>query len=222
MGIWASHTFIQTTDMAALERAVEQVLAVDGYEPIPKPTPDESLERRTYGDGERLYLRKGFCGVLLIPATSRDQKWSYIQCVLKSLLCKRSQGISNPKLVDLAKILQVDAFRLEVEDGDSAVLLECKDDGSFRLSGALTSMCEEAYSDYTDEIIEETEHTPVMYFEEEVQAEEPEFELLSNLKAFSPVNFECIESAANEIEAEFLGSLDSDLDWIFMIIVCLA
>lgn len=54
-----------------------------------------------------------------------------------------------------------------------------------------------------------------MYYEEEVQAEEPEFELLSDLKSFSPLNFECIEFAANEIDAEFLSSLDSDLDWIF-------
>lgn len=212
MGLWAFHTFVRTADIAALERALEQVLALDDYEPIAKPTFAESLEQKTFSYGEQLCLKEGFCGVLLIPMTSRDQQWSYIQCAPGSLLSKRPQGTEHPRLAELAKILKVDAFRLEVEDGDSAVLLECRHDGKFRVSGALTSMLEEAYSSYTGETDEED--PPVKYFEEEVQDIESTFEILSNLKAFSPENFGFPEAAAIEIEAEFLGLLDSDLDWI--------
>lgn len=212
MGLWAFHTFVRTTDVAALERAVQQVLAPDGYEPIAKPTPAESLEYKTSSYGEQIYLREEFCGVLLIPTTSRDQTWSYIQSAPMSLLCERAQGTEHPRLAELAKILKISAFRLEVEDGDSAVLLECRHDGKFRVSGALTSMLEEAYSSYTGEPDEED---PLKYFDEEVQGDEPAFELLPELKAFSPANFSFAEAAANEIEAEFLSSLDSDLAWIF-------
>jgi hypothetical protein len=214
MGLWAFHTFVHETDVAALERAVQQVLALDQYEPIVKPTPEESLEHRTSRYGEQTSLREGFCGVLLISGTSDDQQWSYIQCAPDSLFCERARGTEHPRLAELAKILQVDAFRLEVEDGDSAVLLECRGNGEFCVSGALTSMLEEAYGDYTGETDEETEAPTLKYFEEEVQGDEPTFELLSEFKAFSPANFGYPEPAVYEIEAKFLGSLDGDLAWI--------
>jgi hypothetical protein len=207
MGYWATHTFVRTTDMTILEQAVQQVLALDEYEPIAKPTPEVSFERKTSQYGEQIYLRKEFCGVLLIPMTSRDQKWSYIYSAPPSLFCERAKGADHPRLAELAKILQADAFHLEVEDGDSAVLLECKANGEFRVCGSLTSMLEEAYSDYTGELDEEIEEPPVKFFEEESQSHETTFEILSDLKSFSPDNFSYPEPAAYAIEAEFFGSV---------------
>lgn len=213
MGYWATHTFIRTTNTAALEQAVQQVLVLDEYESIAKPTPEESFYRRASGYSEQSYLREEFCGVMLIPTTSRDQQWSYIQCAPDPLLSKRARGIEHPRLAELAKILQVDAFRLEVEDGDSVVLLECNSNGEYRVSGALTSMLEEAYDDYPDEDDgDETTEPSLKYFEEEVQGDDPAFEILSDLKPFSPEN-RSPEHAARAIEAEFFGSVDMNLNW---------
>ena len=209
MGGWANDTFIRTTNMTTLEQAIRQVLALDGYKPIAKPTPEESFYRTTSRYGEQTYLKDDLCGVLLISGTSKDQAWSYIQCAPNSLLCERARGIEHPMLAEVAKILQVDAFRLEVEDGDSVVLLECSHNGEFRVSGALMSMLEEAYNNHPDEATE----PPIKYFEEDVQGDYPVFELLSDLKPFSPENFRNPERAVAEIGGEFFRSDNVPLNW---------
>lgn len=68
-------------------------------------------------------------------------------------------------------------------------------------------MMDEVYSAYTGEPDEEIEEQPVKFFEEESQSHETTFELLSDLKAFSPDNFSYPEPAAYAIEAEFFGSV---------------
>lgn len=194
--------------MTTLEQAIRQVLALDGYKPITKPTPEESFYRVTSSYGETTYLKDDLCGVLLISGTSKDQKWSYIQGAPNSLLCERARGVEHPMLAEITKILQVDAFRVEVEDGDSVVLLECSRNGEFRISGALMSMLEEAYENHADEVTE----PPIKYFEEDVQGVDPVFELLSDLKPFSPENFSP-EYAAHKIGGEFFRSDNVPLNW---------
>jgi hypothetical protein len=220
MGLWAFHTFIRSTDIPAIENALKQTFALDGFEIIPRAS-QQHIDGDASKGNSRDPTTEPFWGVFILPAVSKDENWSYLKCVPNDLLCKRSRDTSHPRLAEVAWLLEADAFRLEVEDGDSAVLLECRHDGEFRVSGALTSMLEEAYSEY--DIHEETEppeggweSIPIFWYEEQVQADDCTFELLSDLQPFNPDNYRDPEIAANEIEAEFLGLADDDyLDWIF-------
>jgi hypothetical protein len=215
MGLWAFHTFIRTTDLPALEQALQQVCSLDGYQPIPKPLPEQSIQRRSSQYGEQVYIADGFLGIFLMAATSVDQEWTYLKCAPDSFLCERAQGASQPRLAALAQVLGCDAFWLEMTDGDSMVLLECSSDGTFRVSGASMFMLEEAYAACTEETsAEEWDSLPVLYFDEQVEDTEPSFSLLIDLAAFNPDDD--IEAATNDIEAEFLGSMDDAyLSWIY-------
>ena len=130
MGEWDNTAYLRTGDLATVERALTDLFAAEGYDPVRRPPrrQSERYDSMQYGDaaGNRRWALALFPGA---PG------WSVVKTAPFELLCEPVAAGQNPRLAALAVALGCDALQLNLYDGDSVVLLESAADGRVGVSG---------------------------------------------------------------------------------------
>lgn len=129
MGYWENTTYIHHGDVAAVARAIEQVLAAEGMLPVPAPPP------RTRGVFEPMQydvaLDNDLWALAVFPGA---EGWCVVKTAPLELLSQRAAGSPRMRLADVCIALGASAFQANLYDG-ATVLAEVSAQGEVMISG---------------------------------------------------------------------------------------
>jgi hypothetical protein len=141
MGLWDNTGYVRCSDVPRIVAALAEVFAIDDRAPTDRPEPRQPgrFEPMQHGGG------KALASPLWAVSLVRGADWTAIKTAPFELLCERARRRKRPRLAELARRLQTDAFQINVYDGDSTILIEANARGKSRVSGFNASGDEEMF-----------------------------------------------------------------------------
>ena len=148
MGSWSNASYVNHGDLDAVERALTEMFAAEGMQPIPRPPENKEHEFHSPMQYRRA-AENDLWAVALLPGR---EGWTIIRTAPFNLLCERAAGANRIRLASLTASLGCQALVYNLHDSTEGLLIEALPTGEYALSGFIPNPEPRGASmDYYDE-----------------------------------------------------------------------